>query len=164
MLFSPSCQSLPHACPLSTPPCPTCLTLSPSATHLSAMQTCGSLPGMALYPPPPSLYTSAQAGGALLNRLAVSMGITSQRRGLAGTAYRQTVSPGSPVSPTFSHDPILLLSAAVHLAHDLAHTRPHSPWRVLTWIFFLTISLQILFVCMHRNLACTHKRLHTCEM
>lgn len=144
----------PPPCPLSTSTCPTCLTLSPSATHLSAMWTCGSLPGM--YPPiiflcfPPFLLflNSVQAGGAPLNRLVVSRGITCQRRGFSGTAYRQTVSRENPVSPTLSHDPVLLLSVAAHLAHDLAHTRPHTPWHNLTWIF-LTKShgIQIHFLC-----------------
>lgn len=40
----------------------------------------------------PSLlfFTSVQAGGALLSRLAFSWGITSQRRGLSGAACRQS--------------------------------------------------------------------------
>ena len=58
-------------------------------------------------PPALLLFTSVQAGGAPLNRLVVSRGIASRRRGLPGTASRQTVSWESPVSPTFSRDPVL---------------------------------------------------------
>lgn len=102
--FSPC---LPLACPLSTHACPSQpLSLFLSATHLPEMQTCGSLPGtyciQSLFfslPPSLLLFTSEQAGGAPLNRLVVSRGITSRRRGLPGTASRQTVSQESPVSP-----------------------------------------------------------------
>lgn len=80
-----------------------------TTTHLSAMQTCGSLPGMYcihwfFFPLHSSLpvFTFVCAGGALLNRLVVCRGVTSQRRCLVGAAYRQAVSP---VSPTFTRGP-----------------------------------------------------------
>lgn len=94
------CRLLP--CPLST--CPTRLMFSPSTTNLSAMQTCGSLPGMyciqrlflSVSLPPSPFLTSVHAGGALLNRLVASRGIASQRRGHSGTAYIPTFSPREP--------------------------------------------------------------------
>lgn len=114
--------------------------------------------------PPLPLLTSAQTGGALLNRLAVSRGITSHRRGLSGTAFRQTESP---VSPTFSHNPVLLLSAAVRLAHDLAHTHPHAPWHGFTWIILTwTTNTFSVCVCVHALKHCLHTLTHIymCKM
>ncbi len=100
-------------------------------------------------PPSLPLFTSVQAGGALLNRLVFSRGITFQRRGLSGTAYRQAVNRESPVPPTLSHDPVLLLSTAVHLAHDLApstHTLLGTIW---TCIFLRkSHGIQMHFLCL----------------
>lgn len=80
-------------------------------------------------------FTSVQTGGALLNRLIVSEGFTSQSRPLGDCL--QKVSWESPVYRTLSHDPFLFQSAAVQLAPDLKHTHPHTPWHKLT-DFFLT--------------------------
>lgn len=117
-------------------------------------------------PPSLPLFTSVQAGGALLNRLVFNRGITSQRRGLSGTAYRQAVSRESPVPPTLSHDPVLLRSIAVHLAHDLARIHPHTPWHDLNMDFSHKITWNTntfsvcVYVCVHAQKPCLHTLIH----
>lgn len=111
-------------------------------------------------------FTSVQTGGALLNRLIVSRGITTQLRPLRDCLQ---TSRESPVYHTLSPDPLLLQSAAVHLAHDLTHTHPHTPWHNLTWIFYsqnhkeykyfsvlVSVSMHKKLVHIHMKKSCKH--------
>lgn len=79
------------------------------------------------FSPSPSLSFPSplcNAGGALLNRLAVSRGIASQRRGHSGTAYTQTFSQREPF---FSLLPSLMnLSCCRLLQHMTSHTHTHT--------------------------------------
>lgn len=105
------------------------------------------------------LFTSVQAGGALLNRMVVSWGISSQRPGLSGTALRQTVD----LSTNLSHEPALLLSTAIYCTWLMALPLPgHAVFgKIWRWFFFFCSQDRKLYIRLVRvlllrgNLVCT---------
>lgn len=109
------------------------------------------LPMMYLCSRPASLYLHCCSS----KPVRLSRAVMSLRWGLQGLPYRRTVILSLPPPPLLTSSCCcLLLCTSLMTSHI---SRPHTPWHDLTQIF-LTTSLQthFLFVCMHRNLVCTH--------